>query len=398
MSPFQFMRRTSAVPIVAMFSVVMVFAAYAFAGDGARERDNARASLRANAEFATRDWPTDWTSSTIELSELILGTGASEPRDAIPPIDEPVYESSEDASDWLVDREPGVLMQVNGDIRFFPLSILNRHEIVNDEIGGVPVSVTFCPLCNSAVAFDRRVDGDVVRFGVSGFLRNNDLVMWDDVTVSLWQQATGEAVVGAQAGTQLLSLPTSIVSFGDFRSAFPDGLSLSRDTGFDVTYGKNPYEGLSGRFAPLILFERNIDGRFFAMERVVGVSMGEVHKAYPFSALAESPVVNDRIDGRDIVVLWGSPDTADALNRAQVADGRAIGSALVLDPVVDGQTLTFRADGDEFVDDETGSVWTILGQAVDGPLEGSNLDTITHRNDFWFAWSQFYPETLVHEG
>ncbi len=392
------MRRTSATAIVATFAVVMGLAAYVSAGDGVVERDVARESLRSNAEFATRDWPTDWTKSTIDLSELILGTGASEPRDAVPPIDNPVYESPEDASDWLVDREPGVLMLVNGDVRFFPLSILNRHEIVNDEIGGVPVSVTFCPLCNSAVAFDRHVDGDVVRFGVSGFLRNNDLVMWDDVTVSLWQQATGEAIVGAQAGSQISSLPTSIVSFGDFRTAFPDGLSLSRDTGFDLTYGKNPYEGLSGRFAPLILFERNIDGRFFAMERVVGVSVGDVDKAYPFSVLVESPVVNDVVGGRPIVVLWGSPDTADALNRAVVADGRAIGSALALDPAVDGQTLTFEAEGQLFVDTETGSTWTLLGRAIDGPLAGTQLETVTHRNDFWFAWTAFFPDTLVHIG
>jgi hypothetical protein len=291
------------------------------------------------------------------------------------------------------------LLQLNGDVRFFPLSILMRHEIVNDEIGGVALSVTFCPLCNSAVTFEREVDGDHLRFGVSGLLRNNDLVMWDGKTVSLWQQATGEAIVGDFAGTRLEMVPTSIVSFGDFRTGFADGLSLSQDTGFDLTYGRNPYEGLSGRFAPLLPFERNIDGRYFAMERVVGVTVGDVHKAYPFDVLVDTPVVNDRIGDLDIVVLWGSPDTADPLNRAQVAEGRAIGSALVLDPVVDGQKLTFAAaDEDRFVDAETGSVWTILGQAIEGPLEGTQLGTITHRNDFWFAWTQFYPETLVYPG
>ncbi len=361
------------------------------------ERDEARAALQKNAEFATRAWPTDWTNSTVELSELVLAVGASEPRDAIPPLDAPLYESPEAAAEWMLDREPGVLLQLNGDVRFFPLSILTRHEIVNDEIGGVAISVTFCPLCNSAVAFERRVDGEVLRFGVSGLLRNNDLVMWDDRSVSLWQQATGEAIVGDFAGTELDMAPTSIVSFGDFRAGFPDGVSLSRDTGFDLSYGRNPYEGLSGRFAPLILFERNRDGRYFAMERVVGVSVGDVHKAYPFSVLVESPVVNDRVGDRDLVVFWGSPDTADALNRSQVADGRPIGSALVLDPVVDGRKLTFSVEGERFIDTETGSVWTILGQALDGPLAGAQLETITHRNDFWFAWTQFYPETLVHD-
>ena len=376
----------------------LVASACSSGADDVLEREEARSQLQQNAAFVTQHWPTDWTNSTIDLSELILGIGASEPRDSVPPIDSPVYESTADAAAWLVDREPGVLLQLNGDVRFFPISIINRHEIVNDEIGGVPLAVTFCPLCNSAIAFRREVGGDVLRFGVSGLLRNNDLVMWDGKTVSLWQQATGEAVVGEFAGTRLESVPTSIVSFGDFRTGFPDGLSLSRDTGFDLTYGRNQYEGLSGRFAPLIPFERNRDGRYFAMERVVGVSIGEVDKAYPFSVLVESPVVNDVVGERPIVVLWGSPDTADALNRALVADGRAIGSALVLDPVVDGQTLTFEADGELFIDTETGSTWTLLGRAIDGPLADTQLETVTHRNDFWFAWTAFFPDTLVHTG
>lgn len=391
------MRSTSARWLTAVLAAGFLATTCSSSEDAARSRENARAELRENAAFATREWPTDWTNSTIELSELILATGASEPREAFTPIDEPKYESTADAAVWLVDREPGVLLQLGGDVRFFPLSIITRHEIVNDVIGGVDVSVTFCPLCNSAVAFEREVDGDVLRFGVSGFLRNNDLVMWDDKTVSLWQQATGEAIVGASAGTELVMLPTSIVSFGDFRRGFPDGMSLSRDTGLELTYGRNPYENLSGRFAPLIPFDRNIDGRFFAMERVVGVSIDDTHKAYPFSVLVESPVVNDVVEGRPIVVLWGSPDTADALNRAVIAESRSIGSALVLDPVVEGRTLTFSSSGERFVDAQTNSTWTLLGRAVDGPLEGAQLETITHRNDFWFAWTAFYPDTLVHE-
>jgi hypothetical protein len=358
--------------------------------------DEARTALRQNVAFGTREWPTDWTQSTIDVSELMLGTGASEPRDAIPPIDEPKYESSDAAAVWLVDREPGVLLQIEGDVRFFPLSIINRHEVVNDVVGGVDVTVTYCPLCNSAVAFEREVDGDIVRFGVSGLLRNNDLVMWDDRTVSLWQQATGRAIVGELAGTELTMVPTSIVSFGDFRADFPDGQSLSRETGFDFVYGTNPYENLSGRFAPLILFERNNDGRFFAMERVVGVSFGDIHKAYPFSALTNIRVVNDVLADRPIVVFWGSPDTADALNRAVVAESSAVGTALALDPVVDEQTLTFSSVGGRFVDAETQSTWTLLGRAIEGPLEGTQLETITHRNDFWFAWTAFFPETLVY--
>jgi hypothetical protein len=391
------MRFVSPKVVTMMVLASLVAASCASAGEPRPSLDEARLTLTQNAAFATREWPTDWTRSSIDLSELILGTGASEPRDVIPPIGEPNYETADTAAEWLADREPGVLLQVDDDVRFFPLSIINRHEVVNDEIGGVDVTVTYCPLCNSAVAFEREVDGDVLRLGVSGLLRKNDLVMWDDRTTSLWQQATGRAMVGEYEGTELTMVPTSIVSFGDFRSGFPDGLSLSRDTGFDLTYGTNPYENLSGRFAPLIAFDRNIDGRFFAMERVVGVSIEEIHKAYPFSVLTEVRVVNDELAGRPIVVLWGSPDTADALNQELIVDSKAIGTALALDPVVDGQMLTFSSVDEHFVDNETQSTWTILGRAIEGSLAGTQLETITHRNDFWFAWTAFFPDTLVYE-
>ncbi len=350
-----------------------------------------------NVAFVTESWPTDWSKSLIGLDELILGVGATEPRDAIPPIDEPVYESVDDAAGWITDREPGALVHVGDDTRFYPLAIMTRHEIVNTEIGGVPVAVTYCPLCNSALTFDRRVDGEILRFGVSGLLRNSDLVMWDDQTVSLWQQLTGEALVGALAGTELELISTAIVSFGDFRAEFPAGRSLSPDTGFDLDYGLNPYEGYSGRFAPLMPVNGETDDRFWPMERVVGVSIGDADKAYPFSLLSERGAINDRLGGTELVVLWGSPDTADAVSSSRIADGRAIGTAIAFDRRVGQQILTFRPAGESFVDEETGSTWNVLGRAEAGPLAGEQLEIVPHRNDFWFAWSAFFPEAEVYQ-
>ncbi|MDH3499730.1 MAG: DUF3179 domain-containing protein [Acidimicrobiia bacterium] len=373
----------------------VMFAACAASGDEGAI-DEARTALDETVAFATKDWDTDWANATIDLDELLLGIGATEPRDAIAPIDEPKYETPDDAADWLSDREPGALVQVNGDVRFFPLSIMTRHEIVNDEIGGVPVAVTYCPLCNTALSFDRRVDGAVLRFGVSGLLRNSDLVMWDDRTVSLWQQITGEALVGAHAGTRLQPISTAIVRFGDFRSGFPGGRSLTRDTGFEITYGANRYVDYSDRFAPMIPVEGERDNRFPALERVVGVSVGGAEKAYPFSVLRAHQVVNDVVGGIPVAVLWGSPDTADALDAKLVADGDAIGTAIAFDPTVDDRVLTLSADGDTFSDAETNSTWTILGQAVSGPLAGTQLETVTHRNEFWFAWTAFFPDAAVY--
>ncbi|MEE8346014.1 MAG: DUF3179 domain-containing (seleno)protein, partial [Dehalococcoidia bacterium] len=174
------------------------------------------------------DWNTDWTKKTISLSELIVGIQRPDPRDIIPPIDDPKFETVEEGAQWLVDREPVVLLELEGEARAYPLRILTSHEVVNDVVAGRAVVITYCPLCNSAVTFDRELDGQVFRFGVSGLLRNSDLVMWDRQTESLWQQITGEAIVGEKAGTSLDFVPSPIVSWEDFQTQFPDGKVLSR--------------------------------------------------------------------------------------------------------------------------------------------------------------------------
>lgn len=344
-------------------------------------------------EQATEPWPTDWTMRTVGLDEFRLGIGAIDPRDRIPPIDEPQFEPIA-AADWLDVREPGALVQLGGEVRFYPLSILTRHEIVNDTFGEAPVVVTFCPLCNTAIAFDARVDGQALRFGVSGLLRNSDLVMWDDVSTSLWQQITGEAVVGQFAGTQLDLIPTSIVAYGDVVENFPDAVALSRDTGFGIEYGANPYRAYSSSTSPF-LFDGEPDPRHAALSRVVGVTLDDNEKAYPFGSLREQRVVNDEVAGTPIVVLWGG-ETADALDAVDISESEAIGSGIAYDRRVGDQVLTFRHEADDlFTDAETGSTWTLLGVAVDGPLAGERLTTVTHRNEFWFAWAAFFPDAPV---
>jgi hypothetical protein len=342
---------------------------------------------------ATEPWPTDWTKRTVGLDEFQLGIGAIDPRDRIPPIDEPIFEAIGSAG-WLDDREPGALVQFGDETRFYPLAILTRHEIVNDRFGDVPVVVTFCPLCNTAMSFDARVDGQTLRFGVSGLLRNSDLVMWDDATTSLWQQITGEAIVGDFAGTQLELIPTSIVSYRDVLENFPESLSLSRDTGFSIEYGANPYRAYSSTTSPF-LFDGEPDPRYPALSRVVGVTIDGNEKAFPFGVLNDQPAINDELANTPIVVLWGG-DTADALDAEAISDGAAIGSGIAYDRRVGEQVLTFSPGEDDlFTDDQTGSTWTLLGVAVDGPLEGERLSTVTHRNEFWFAWAAFFPDAPV---
>jgi hypothetical protein len=340
----------------------------------------------------TSNWTTNWERRTVSTGEMMSG---GPPRDGIPPIDDPNFVNTDDAAEWLADNEPVVIFEHNGDARAYPLQILTWHEIVNDTVGELPVSVTFCPLCNATVVFDRRLGDTVYDFGVSGLLRHSDLIMWDRQTESLWQQFTGEGIVGDLAGAQLRILPSAIISFADFRTAHPDGLVLSRETGFNRRYGQNPYVGYDTVGQNPFLFTGEIDGRLPAMVRVITLSLGEADIAYPLPTLAEMGTINDEQAGQPIVVFH-TPGTSSALGAAVIAQAEDVGATGVFDPVLDGQQLTFRAEDGRFIDEQTGSTWNILGQAVDGPLAGSQLDRLVHADHFWFSWAAFKPDTIIY--
>ena len=348
----------------------------------------------SHLENAAAPWPTDWSRTTIDLQELGLGIPARDPRDLIPPIDRPVFVEVGEAQEWLSDRDPGMLVRIGGHARFYPLRVLTRHEIVNDRFGDRPITVTYCPLCNTAVAFDPVVNGTYLRFGVSGLLRNSDLVMWDLETTSLWQQITGEPVVGAYAGESPLAyVPSAIVAFSEFADSHPQGCVLGPDQAFGISYGTNPYVGYSSSTRPF-LYSGELDDRLPALSRVVGVNINNEAKAYPFEGLEAVRVVNDTVDEVPIVVMWGAAHTADALDRSVMPDSRAIGTGVAFIAVTGDATLTFTVSGEDlFTDDQTNSTWNLLGQAVDGPLNGAQLEFAPHRNDFWFAWFAFFGAT-----
>ena len=192
------------------------------------------------------------------------------PPDGIPPIDEPKFLRAEDV-DFLEDTEPVLALTVGDESRAYPVQILIWHEIVNDTIDGIPVTVTYCPLCNSAIAFDRRLGDRILDFGTSGLLYNSALVMYDRQTETLWSHFTGEAAIGHLTGAVLDVLPMSTVSWEDWREANPEGLVLSRDTGFDRSYGTNPYPGYDDVTSSPFLFDGEVDGRFAAKERILGI-------------------------------------------------------------------------------------------------------------------------------
>jgi hypothetical protein len=329
------------------------------------------------------------------LEELVSG---GPPKDGIPAIDHPKFETVEQAGRWLSKREPLAVVDLNGEVKAYPLQILMWHEIVNDIVGEVPVVVTFCPLCNTALAFDRRFDGRVLDFATTGYLRHSDLVMYDRQSESWWQQATGEALIGEYAGSELTFIGSPVVSWSEFKAQYPDGKVLSRDTGhpgYESRYGRNPYVGYDAVGSSAWgFFQGKNDTRLPAKERVVAVELESEARAYPFSDLMQRRVFNDEIQGRHIVVLW-TAGTASALDAAEIAAGRDVGATGVFDRVLQGRRLDFEPDGDGFRDTQTGSSWNVLGYATAGPLIGQRLRPINHGNHFWFAWAVFKPDTKV---
>jgi Protein of unknown function (DUF3179) len=355
---------------------------------GARERANARSD---ELEVSTAGWKTDFAKHSVPLSEFRSGGPG---RDGIPPIDDPKFVSPKDADKWLIDREPVLVVELPGEARAYPVQILIWHEIVNDELGGRPIAVTYCPLCNSSVVFDRRVDGRELTFGTTGNLRKSDLVMWDRQTESWWQQLTADAVVGKLAGKRLAVLPSQTLSWADFKRLYPDGEVLSRDTGFVRDYGRNPYEGYDEQQQPF-LFDGEIDDRLPAKERVAAVFTRRETAVFPFSSLVRKLVVNEEVGGAPVVVLY-KRGVVSPLDEGVISSASAdVGTAAAFDRRIDGRTLTFERRGGRYLDEQSGSEWDIAGRAVAGELRGKRLRPVRHDEQYWFALAAFLPNARI---
>ncbi|GAB5519109.1 MAG: DUF3179 domain-containing protein [Rhodothermales bacterium] len=336
-------------------------------------------------------WSTDTAKRIIDFNELVSG---GPPKDGIPAIDNPRFDSQRRARRWVEPQEPMLVVALNGEVKGYPLQVLTWHEIVNDEVGGVPVAVTFCPLCYSAVVFERQVGETLLDFGVSGFLRNSDLVMFDRQTESLWQQLTGEALVGDYVGSTLTPVPAQLISFEQFREAYPEAKVLSRRTGHTRNYGMNPYAGYDDIDKKPFLYDGHNDDRLLPMEKVIAVSRNGIDLAYPHRVTRERMVLHDRVGGEGIVVFHTS-GAVSALDEQIINQSKEDGSTGVFLTHLGERTLTFTASDDRITDEETGSTWSITGRAMAGPLEGEQLTVIPHGNYFAFAWLAFKPQALV---
>lgn len=344
--------------------------------------------------FDPGGWATDFCQHSVPYGEIKSG---GPPRDGIPPLDDPQHVSTPAADMWLADEEPVILVEKNGAVRAYPLQVLIWHEIANDRLGGAPVTVTFCPLCYAAVAFERpAVGGDTLTFGTTGNLRKSDLVMWDRQTESWWQQFTGTAIVGALTGRELTPIPAQIVAWKTFRERYPEATVLSRETGHDRPYGQNPYAGYDDVDKTPLMYDGPVGDALPPMARVVGVEAGGASRAYPLERLREEAPVNDTVGGVPLVVFW-EEGMASAMDAQRIAGSRDIGATGAFRREAGGRALTFRSGPDgRFVDEETGSTWTVLGEAVAGPLDGQTLQPVPHHDVFWFVWSAFQPEASVY--
>lgn len=431
-----------------IFSTVALLGLTALGIQFVRTATPVGSALAQNVPSPLRAIGVDASKANIPLDEILSG---GPPPQGIPALGftgdwngaagaspEAKFVSQDEASEWLGDIEPVIAFTANGETKAYPLQVLTWHEIVNDVVGGQPVAVTFCPLCNSALAFDRRLPltqenqdaiasfnseasfdsvdaafneaystqegGDAnlastleITLGVSGVLYNSNMIMFDTATSTAFSQLLGRGLVGTLTDTDLLRLPAQIVGFGEFRAAFPDAVVLSRDTGFSRRYGSNPYVGYDDIDSPAFLFRGVADGRLSPKERIVSIEILDESASYPFSVLEQERAVNDSVSGQTVAVFW-QEGTASALNEGTIANSKDVGGVGAFSRNLNGQELTFEWNGEAFTDAETGSSWNLLGQATAGELAGSQLEPIVHDNTLWFSWAAFKPDTRIYTG
>ena len=315
----------------------------------------------------------------VPLDKIVSG---GPPPDGIPSIDNPKFVSIAEADKFLQNPDLVVGLNINGDIRAYPVQILVWHEIVNDNIKGSPIAITYCPLCFTNQVFNRTINGQTIEFGTSGKLYNSNLVMYDRTSKSLWSQALGEGIVGKYAGVKLERIPFDVAYWKEWKQLYPDTKVLSRDTGSTRPYGADPYGNYytnNDLFFPVT----NKDDRLGLKEIIVGLENGGQYKAYKLQQIEDTKVINDGINGKSITLF--------SLNPFMVR---------VFDSTLDGQKLDFQygKNSSKITDKQTGSAWNFEGIATVGPMKGKHLTRLPYDEGFWFEWAAFHPESALYSG
>lgn len=298
------------------------------------------------------------------------------PKDGIPSIDKPMFVNIQKAN-FMSDSDTVIGIEINGEAKAYPLFILVWHEIVNDIVGGIPVAVTYCPLCYTNQVFERVINGEVVEFGTSGKLYNSNLLMYDRLTESYWSQALGMAVKGELSGHKLNLIPFDVITWKDWKTIHQDTLVLTTNTGHIRSYSIDPYGNYYTE--PRILFPvEHIDDRMHPKEIIIGFNQNETYKAYKQKDIESNTLINDSIDNTPILLISLYSQNTRAFERT-----------------VDGKILDFAYIDDKIIDTQTNSEWNYNGLSTSGKYEGSQLIRIPIEPGFWFEWIAFHPNTLV---
>ena len=318
------------------------------------------------------------TNGVKHLIPLDKIKGGGPPKDGIPSIDDPKFANVSDA-DFMSDSDTVIGLSINGDSRAYPLFILVWHEIVNDNVGGIPVAVTYCPLCYTNQVFERVINGEEVEFGTSGKLYNSNLLMYDRLTDSYWSQALGMAVKGELSGYELNLVPFDVITWGDWKTLYPDTLVLTTDTGHIRSYATDPYGDYYTE--PRIIFPvENQDDRIHPKEIILGFHQENVYKAYKQSDVESSVIINDSLGDSPVLLVSLFSENSRAFER-----------------IIDGEILEFQYVDDKIIDTQTNSEWNYDGLSVSGYHKGEQLKRMPMEPGFWFEWVAFHPDTLVYD-
>jgi hypothetical protein len=315
-------------------------------------------------------------SCLIPSSQLVSGGPG---RDGIPALTNPRAVSASAGDQFLAPGTRVVGVAIDGQARAYPHNIFWWHEIANDTLAGKPIVVSYCPLTGSALVYDATVNGQTLNFGVSGLLFNNNLVLFDRATESLWSQMRVQGVCGRFSSVAATLVPVVQSTWAGWKALHPDTSVLTFETGFARNYNQYPYGNYDQIDDTTLLFpQADIDPRRPMKELVLGVRQGEASRAYPYGALGERAVLNETVAGRDVLVVFD----------------RAAQMALAFDRVVDGRGLSFdlvEGSGFPFLvrDRETGTLWDLRGIGGTGPLAGSRLRQVATYSAMWFAWAAF---------
>jgi len=329
------------------------------------------------------------------------------PPDGIPAMTNPEAVAPDEAQ-YLSDSDLILGLAINGQARAYPHNLGWKHEVINDRLGGQYISVTFCPLTSTGLAFDATAsDGQQIELGVSGVLINSNLVLYDRRDErTLYPQMIHAAISGPQQGDKLQLLPITETTWGLWKKMYPHTTIAQAATGLErypsyiqklyplETYRRYPYGDYRSDHS-LIMFPPSTapaGSELAAKEMVLGLRFGKAVKAYPFQRMSARAIINDELAGSPLLVLY------DRENSTAIAYSRQ----------VDGQTLRFYSTEIDSTantalpismrDEETGTQWNMVGLAVSGPLTGKQLQQLPAYNAMYFAWSAYWPETSLWQG